>query len=201
VKHLEKENVRLTTLDPAQASKLDNYPNPKVREIARKLRGMSTPEDRQEVFKSYRDEALAPGDAAEGKKIFVKNCSSCHEIGGVGVAVGPNLAAMVNRGGESVLFNILAPNVEVDPRFMEYIVLTNDGQVITGVVAGLTSTAVTIRGPENKLTTVLRVDIDDMRTTNKSLMPEGLEKVIDKKSMSNLLTFLKQAAASQGGSK
>ena len=65
---------------------------------------------------------LTGGDAAQGKLVFEKNCSTCHEIGGVGHAVGPNLAAMVNRGAESVLFNVLAPNVEADPRFLEYVV-------------------------------------------------------------------------------
>ena len=39
VQHLAKENVRITTLDPAHVSKLENYPSAKVREIARKLRG------------------------------------------------------------------------------------------------------------------------------------------------------------------
>jgi putative heme-binding domain-containing protein len=108
---------------------------------------------------------------------------------------------MVNRGAESVLFNVLAPNAEVDPRFMEYVVATADGQVISGVVAGETPTAVTLRGSENKTTTVLRVDIEDIHSTGKSLMPEGLEKVIDKKSMTNLIGFLQQAAASQGTAK
>ena len=67
--------------------------------------------------------------------------------------------------------------------------LTTDGQVITGVIAGETSTAVTLRGADNKTTTVLRVDIDEMHNTGKSLMPEGFEKLIDKQSMADLLTF------------
>ena len=197
VQYLAKENVRLTTLDPAHVAKLENYPSAKVREIARKLRGQGVSADRQQVFKEYRDGCVWPnGDAAQGKLVFEKNCSTCHEVGGIGQAVGPNLAAMVSRGTESVLFNVLAPNVEVDPRFLEYVVLTGDGQVISGVIAGETSTAVTLRGADNKTTTVLRVDIDDMHNTGKSLMPEGFEKVIDKKSMANLLAFL----AASGGS-
>ncbi len=201
VQHLAQENVRITTLEPAHVSKLENYPSAKVREVARKLRGQGVSTDRQQVFKEYREVALTNGDAAQGKLVFEKNCSTCHEVGSVGHAVGPNLAAMVNRGAESVLFNVLAPNVEADPRFLEYVVMTSDGQVITGVVAGETSTAVTLRGPENKTTTVLRVDIDDMHNTGKSLMPEGFEKLIDKKSMANLLAFLQQAAGSQGANK
>ena len=55
--------------------------------------------------------------------------------------------------------------------------------------------------PMNKTTTILRVDIDEIHSTGKSLMPEGFEKVIDKKSMANLLSFLQQAAVSQGAAK
>jgi putative heme-binding domain-containing protein len=158
--------------------------------------------DRQKIFQEYRDAGvLSGGDAAQGRLIFEKNCSTCHEVGGIGHQVGPNLASMINRGAESVLFNVLAPNAEIDPRFMEYIIATTDGQVISGVVAGETPTAVTIRGPENKVITVLRVDIDDIHSTGKSLMPEGLEKIIDKKSMASLIAFLQKAAASQGTGK
>ena len=98
---------------------------------------------------------------------------------------------------ESVLFNILAPNGEVDPRYLEYSVITTDGQVLNGIMAGQTSTAVTLRGADNKLTTILRVDVEETHNTNKSLMPEGFEKLIDKASMANLLTYLQEAAAAE----
>jgi putative membrane-bound dehydrogenase-like protein len=201
--YLAKSKVPTTTLDPSHISRLQNYPSPKVREIVRKLGGQGMSKDRQKVFLEYKDGGVLAGggDPAQGKKVFEKNCATCHEIGGIGHQVGPNLASMINRGAESVLFNVLAPNAEVDPRFMEYVVATSDGQVISGVVAGETPTAVTLRGPENKVTTVLRVDIDDIHSTGKSLMPEGFEKVIDKKSMGNLIGFLQQAAASQGAAK
>lgn len=196
--YLQKQNVPITTLDPPHIARLANYPLPAVREITKKLRGEAVSADRQQVFNEYREFALGKGDAAEGRKVFEKNCSVCHEVGGIGVAVGPNLAAMVNRGAESVLYNVLAPNMEVDPRFLEYILSTSDGQVLNGVIAGETSTAVTLRGQENKTATVLRVDIDDLHTTGKSLMPEGFEKLIDKQSMANLITFLVQTAGKQG---
>jgi putative heme-binding domain-containing protein len=201
--YLAQGNVPINTLDPSHIARLQNYPSAKVREIVRKLRGQGVAKDRQKVFQEYKDGGVlnGGGDPAQGKLVFQKNCATCHEIGGVGHPVGPNLASMVNRGAESVLFNVLAPNAEVDPRFMEYVVATADGQVISGVVVGETPTAVTLRGPENKTITVLRVDIDDIHSTGKSLMPEGLEKVIDKKSMVNLIGFLQQAAASQGTGK
>ena len=197
--YLASGNVPITTLDPSHIARLQNYPSPKVREIVRRLKGQGVAKDRQKVFQEYKDGGVlnGGGDPVQGKLVFEKNCATCHEIGGIGYPVGPNLASMVNRGAESVLFNVLAPNAEVDPRFMEYVVATVDGQVISGVVAGETPTAVSLRSSENKTTTVLRVDIDDIHSTGKSLMPEGLEKLIDKKSMLNLIGFLQQAAASQ----
>ncbi len=197
-KYLAKSKMPLTSLDPSQLSRLQNYPSAKVREVLRTLGGQGMSEDRQKVFQEYKEAGvLAGGDAAQGKIVFERTCSTCHEIGGIGYQVGPNLSAMVSRGAESVLFNVLAPNAEVDPRFLEYVVATSDGQVISGVKAGETPTAITLRAPENKVVTVLRVDIDDIHSSGKSLMPEGLEKMIDKKSMADLISFLQQAA-SQG---
>jgi putative heme-binding domain-containing protein len=195
LQHLQSEGVPLTTLEPAHVARLENYPSKQVRELARALRGQSVSEDRQKVFHDYRDAVLAGGDAARGKPVFEKNCATCHELSGGGPAVGPNLVSMVSRGAESVLFNILAPSGEVEPRYLEYIVMTADGQVFTGMIAGETSTAVTLRGADNKTTTVLRVDIEEMQNTGKSLMPEGFEKTIDKRAMADLLAYLQQAAA------
>ena len=85
----------------------------------------------------------------------------------------------------------------LDPVFSSGVMLA----LKSGVIAGETSTAVTLRGQENKTTTILRVDVDEMHTTGKSLMPEGFEKLIDNQAMANLITFLVQTAGKQGAGK
>jgi putative membrane-bound dehydrogenase-like protein len=192
---MKDNKIALTTLDPGHVARLENYPSAEVSKLARSLRGKQVAQDRKKVFDDYRDAALAAGDAAKGKSVFEKNCSSCHQLGGIGQEIGPNLASMVSRGAESVLFNVIVPNGEVDPRYLEYVLVTADGDVLTGVIAGETSTAVTLRNAENKLTTVLRVDIESLQNTGRSLMPEGLEKLIDKPAMADLLAYLQQAAS------
>jgi putative heme-binding domain-containing protein len=93
-----------------------------------------------------------------------------------------------------------ATNGEVDPRYLEYVAITLDGQVITGMIAGQSSAAVTIRSADNKTTAVLRTDIDELRNTGKSIMPEGFEKIIDKAAMADLLAYLNQAASARESS-
>ncbi|HEX2474228.1 MAG TPA: c-type cytochrome, partial [Lacipirellulaceae bacterium] len=198
LRHLTAEGVTLTTLEPAHIAKLESFPSKRVRELSRKLRGEAIAADRQQVFKEYQSALVADGDAAKGKAVFEKNCSSCHAVDSHGVTTGPNLATMVNRGAESLLFNVLVPNGEVDPRYLEYVVVTTDGQVISGILAGETSTAVTIRMADSKTTSVLRVDIEEIHNSGKSLMPEGFEKIIDKQAMGDLLAYLRQAAAKEG---
>jgi putative heme-binding domain-containing protein len=198
LRHLTDQGATLATLDPAHRAKLEDYPSERVRTLARKLRGDAVSVDRQQVFKDYEAALSAEGRPARGKEIFDKNCSACHAIDSRGMTVGPNLATMVNRGAESLLFNVLVPNGEVDPRYLEYVVVTVDGQVISGILAGETSTALTIRAADNKTTTVLRVDIEEIDNLGKSLMPEGFEKVIDKKAMADLLAYLRHAAAKKG---
>jgi putative heme-binding domain-containing protein len=199
--YLQSENVGIATLDPGHIARLDNYPDDTVQKLARSLRGKHIAADRQQVFNEYRGVALAGGDASKGKAVFEKNCATCHKLNGLGNEIGPNLAAMISRGAESVLFNILAPNGEVDPRYLEYSVITADGQVLSGVIAGETSTAVTLRSADNKLSTVLLVDVEERHNTGKSLMPEGFEKLIDKAAMADLLSYLQQAAAAEGAKK
>lgn len=192
---LNEEQSSLAALEPGQLATLQNYPSPKVKERLQALQGNTSGGDRQNIFSEYQPAAATKGDATRGAAIFRQHCAVCHELDSTGHAVGPNLASMVNRGAESILYNILVPNGEVDPRYVDYVVVTTDGEVLTGLVAGETSTSVSLRGQEGTTRTVLRVDIDELRSTGKSLMPEGFERVIDKSAMADLLTYLMNHAS------
>jgi putative heme-binding domain-containing protein len=70
-------------------------------------------------------------------------------------------------------------------------VITNAGQVLTGILTTETSTSITLRQPEGKEVTLLRSDIDTLRSNGVSLMPEGLEKNISHQQMADLISFIK----------
>ena len=53
-----------------------------------------------------------------------------------------------------------------------------------------TATSVTIRRDQENSDTLLRVDLEELRSTGRSLMPEGFEKEIDPQGMTDLISFL-----------
>ena len=119
------------------------------------------------------------GDRERGKAVFKTHCSTCHRLEGVGQQVGADLAAVRDRGLDSVLLNILDPNREVKPQYLSYVLVTTSGRVLTGMITAETANSLTIRKPDGGEETVLRLQIDELRSTGLSYMPEGLEKQID----------------------
>ncbi len=69
--------------------------------------------------------------------------------------------------------------------------LTADGRQLTGLIAAETATSITLKRADNAIDTVLRIDIEQLKSTGVSLMPEGLEKQVDVAGMADLLEFLK----------
>ena len=130
------------------------------------------------------------GRPARGRQVFQKICAACHRVEGVGHEIGPNLASFRNRGAEAILVNVLDPNREVNPQFVNYVLITDDGRSLTGLIAGETAASVTLHRGDDASDTVPRDHIEELRATGLSIMPEGLEKQIDQQAMADLLVYL-----------
>ena len=146
---------------------------------------------RGDVVKQYQQALELPGDATRGQAVFKKVCAACHRLQGVGHQLAPNLAAMRNRGDAAIVSNVMNPNQEVNPQFLNYTVITADGRTLTGIIAEETATSITLKRAENASDAILRIDIDAIRSTGMSLMPEGMEKQIDVQAMADLLEYLR----------
>src|SRR5207253_2641357 len=69
---------------------------------------------------------------------------------------------------------------------------TQDGRVLTGLMASETKTAIELFDAQAKKHVILREDIDQIIATPKSLMPEGFEKQLTPEEIVHLLEFLTQ---------
>ena len=109
---------------------------------------------------------------------------------GWALSSGADLNAIRDQEREAILLNILDPNRDVKPQFLSYILVTNAGRTVTGMITAETANAITLRRADGTGETVLRIDIEELRSTGVSFMPEGLEQQIDVPAMADLLAYL-----------
>lgn len=188
---IEKEAIPLGDVDPARLKLLTDHADEGVRERAQKVVAKLQVTKRGDVLADFKPVLEMQGDTARGKEAFKKTCAACHKLEGVGFELAPNLAAMKNRGPEAILLNVLDPNREVNPQYLNYIVQLADGRTLNGIISAETATSLTLKRADNATDTVLRIDIERLKSTGQSLMPEGLEKQVDKQAMADLLEYFK----------
>ena len=190
LKAIAAGQVQAAEIEAPRVQALLSYRVPALQEQAVKLLGAQKPARRQDVVDQYRPTLTLAGDKARGKQVFGKICASCHRVENVGHEIGPSLAVIKNRGAEAILLNVLDPSREVNPQFVNYTLITNDGRSLTGILASETATSVTLKRAENQQDTVLRIDIDELRSTGLSIMPEGLEKQLDSQALADVIAYL-----------
>ena len=161
-----------------------------IHDAAEKLFGGPVSANRLAVGEKYRPALTAQADAVRGHAVFKKICVNCHKIAGEGHDIGPDITDVRKKTRETLLYDILDPNRAVDPRYTNYVVTTIDGRSFNGLLAEESEAGIVLRRAEGKQDIVPRADIDELRASGKSLMPEGVEKEVDVQQMADLLEFL-----------
>jgi len=169
---------------------LKTHAEGQIRATAERLFGGVQLARREEAVAAYRDALDLPADASRGKAVFEKECSQCHKLEGVGFDLGLPLMSVSSRGREGILLQVLDPNREVNPAYLNYIVLTDDGLSITGMITAETATSITLTRAEGESDTVLRTNIEEMQNTGLSIMPEGLEEQLTKQDLADVVEYL-----------
>jgi putative membrane-bound dehydrogenase-like protein len=138
-----------------------------------------------------------PGDPEAGERIFYHArsaaCSRCHQVGGRGASVGPELTATTGVLDERRLVeSIVRPSKEIAPQFVSWVILTTDGQSHTGVLVDELATGEqTYADAEGKLTQFKPTDIESRRPLPTSLMPAGLPAQLTAQEFRDLVAFLR----------
>ncbi|HEX3150869.1 MAG TPA: PVC-type heme-binding CxxCH protein [Gemmataceae bacterium] len=190
---IDAGKLQLTDLALDQRQALADHSDSEVRKQALALlkRGGALPNaDRQKVIDEFIAVTKEKGDPKLGKEIFTKQCAKCHTHSGEGTNIGPDLTGMAVHPKDELLIAILDPSRSVEGNFRLYKINTKSGKVLLGMLAGESKTAVELVDTEGKKQTVLREEIDELTGSNKSLMPDGFEKQVSRKDLTDLLEFL-----------
>lgn len=187
---IESKKIPTAQVPATRQALLLKNPDEKIRNRAARLFATDAPSPRKEVIALYQPALKLAADKERGRKVFEQNCLACHKLADKGHDVGPNLSTIRHRTPEEVLLHVLDPNREVQPNFLEYVLVTDDGRIVTGIIGTETATSITLRRAENVQETILRQNIEQISSTGKSLMPEGFEQKIKLPEMADLLAFL-----------
>ncbi|OWK47182.1 hypothetical protein FRUB_00881 [Fimbriiglobus ruber] len=187
---IEKGRIKTSEIDPARVALLRKTNDPVIKTRAEKLFAGAGLSKRTEVIAAYKPALERKGDVAKGRAIFRKQCIACHRLEGVGEQIGAELAGIQERGADFLLVNILDPNREVLPKFLSYLAQTESGRTVAGLIQTETATSVTIRRSDGTSETLLRNDLESLRSTGLSFMPEGFEKQIAVDEMADLIAYI-----------
>jgi putative membrane-bound dehydrogenase-like protein len=189
---LEDDTIAATELEPAVRDALRVTPDKALRERAAVILARSAAPDRRDVVRSFQPALSLPADARRGAELFAKHCQTCHQRHGQGRPVGPDLSGVAGRPPATLLKDILDPNGDVSPDFVNFLVVTRRGQVLSGLLVEETGASLKLRRAEGAEETVLRSEVEVLRSSSRSLMPEGLEQALGVQGVADVIAFLKQ---------
>ena len=136
------------------------------------------------------------GNAERGKQVFFSRkvgCAGCHRAAGGGGNVGPDLSQVGRfRSQGDLLESIVYPSSSIVPEFRTYVVNTRAGTQVTGMIVRESSEAIYLRTPQLAEIRLARDNVEVMRPSPISLMPDGLEKTMTSQELRDLLEFLLQ---------
>lgn len=130
-----------------------------------------------------------PPDRALGRALFAKNCQECHTLFGGGGKTGPDLTASKRNDLDFLLTSIIDPSAVIEKKYQPTIVVTTTGLVHNGIVQKEDANAITLLVP-SKLVVVPRSEIEEMRSSNVSLMPTELLKDLTDHEVRSLIAYL-----------
>ena len=119
------------------------------------------------------------GDMDRGRLIFYSDgarCRNCHDLNDADKSTGPTLTEIRKKYKHraELLAHILKPSLKVDEKFATWVVVTKNGNVLSGLLVSQDRKAVVFKTAERRLVRMAKSDVDVMKKSSQSLMPEGI---------------------------
>ena len=153
------------------------------------------PEDaaREALVASRRkawDKKGAGADVASGRRLFEQQCAACHQVGGQGGLVGPQLTGVGGRGAERLCEDVLDPNRNVDHAFRQTLVTLKSGETLAGLFRREEGEQWVLANAAGAEVTVRKSDVASRSESALSLMPDNFGEAMGEAEFVQLLGYL-----------
>ena len=177
--------------------KIKGYKDPQIAVLVSK-HWKSTPKATTAEMKEQIEKYAAivrngMGDPYEGRKLFMMSCGVCHQLFSLGGHIGPDLTPYKRDDLDTMLLNIVNPNAEIREGYETYLVTTKDGRTLSGFLADKDTRVIVLRGIDGVNQTLPLDQVEEMKSSGLSLMPEGLLNSLNEQQVRDLFAYLRSA--------
>jgi putative heme-binding domain-containing protein len=186
--------------EPAIEPQLALSPIPGVVErVARLTKGLPPADVAMQQLLEKRRVAFAAAkpDAVAGARVFEQHCAACHQVGGKGAKIGPQLDGIGTRGLDRLMEDVLDPNRNVDQAFRLTTLNLTSGQVVSGLLLKEEGEVYVLADQQGKEVHVPKKAVEERTVSPLSPMPANFADQLAPAEFNDLMAFLlEQRAAS-----
>lgn len=186
--------VAPTSVKPESLRSLADLNDESIDALVKKHWGLvkkSTPEEKlAEIRRLNNDLRAATGDPAKGKTLFKTHCAACHLYKGEGAQVGPDLNTANRQDRDFLLTSIVDPSNTVRKEYVSSAIRTTDNRVLIGLVKEASDGTLVLTNQRGETTRLRRDEIEELRDSENSLMPEELYRSWSPQELRDLFAYL-----------
>jgi putative membrane-bound dehydrogenase-like protein len=139
--------------------------------------------------------AKTDGNAERGRALFADlkgaACLKCHKVGEQGGDAGPALNGIATKYNRAQLIeSVLYPSKQILDGYHQTQIRTSDGQVLAGIVRSESPEELVLVDAEGRKHTLKKDEIEARKTSNLSLMPDGLHNGMSREEFADLIAYL-----------
>lgn len=165
---------------------------PDVRARAQELFPMAVSKDKRPV-PVIAELVTRDGDVERGKIVFAGagTCAKCHVVAGQGIEIGPDLSEIGDKLAPAAMYeSILYPSAGISHNYESWLVLTDEGQTVNGVLLGESAQEVRIKDDKGIVHSVDVDSIEEKKKLDLSLMPADLHELMTEQELIDLVRYL-----------
>jgi putative heme-binding domain-containing protein len=140
---------------------------------------------------SVRPPLESTGDAARGRALFAEECAGCHQVGGNGGALGPDLTAIgATRSRAALTAAVRDPSAAVALGFRAVTVTTRAAERVEGVIKSEDAFSIQVVTAGGELRAFAKRGPDEIVRGTQSLMPAYDTGRLSDAALEDLLAYL-----------
>jgi putative membrane-bound dehydrogenase-like protein len=192
---VERGRVPRQDVSVSVARQLQAFADPRIRGRLEAVWGTVQPTSKSKAaliakYKAMLTSKAEPQpDSSRGRAVFNRTCLACHRLYDAGGDVGPELTGSDRANPDYILENVLDPSTAVSRDYTLTNVATTDGRLISGIIREQTDTSLVIQTANERIV-VPREDVEAIKPSTSSMMPEGLLEVLPARDVRDLFAYL-----------